>query len=231
VAMPGEAYFQPGLFAFLRELRENNDREWFASNRERYEAELRGPFLRFISDFEPLLHTISPHFRSDPRPSGGSLFRIHRDTRFSKDKSPYKTAAAAHFPHVRGRDVHAPGYYLHLEPGSVFAGAGLWRPDAVGLAAVRRAIAADRSPWKRLVGDQRLLATFELHGEKLKRPPAGWEPDHPLIEDLKRKDFILSTSFTEQHACAPDFLDQFAERCRLSAPFMRFLTTSVGLEW
>ena len=126
--MLGVPYFQEGLFTFLKELRANNDREWFAANRERYETQVREPFVRFISDFEPILHQISPHFRADPRPSGGSLFRIYRDTRFSKDKSPYKTAAAAHFPHERGRDVHAPGYYLHLEPGSVFAGAGLWRP-------------------------------------------------------------------------------------------------------
>ena len=229
--MSEPSHFGAGLFRFLAELAENNNREWFSANRERYESEVREPFLGFISDFEPLLHAISPHFVANPRPNGGSLFRIHRDTRFSKDKRPYKTAAAAHFPHERRRDVHAPGFYLHLEPGHVFAGAGLWHPDAQSLGAVRQAIAAQRSPWRRLISDRQFLGTLELHGEKLKRPPAGCDPGHPLIEDLKWKDFVAATSFSEQQACQADFLERFAAACRVAAPFTKFLTTSLGLEW
>ncbi len=102
--------FSPGFFRFLRELKANNRREWFEANKQRYEAEVKGPMLRFIAEFGARLRTVSKHFDADPRPVGGSMFRIYRDTRFAKDKSPYKTAVAEHFPHrAGGKDVHAPG--------------------------------------------------------------------------------------------------------------------------
>src|SRR5712691_13432329 len=131
--MTDEGYFSPELFDFLLELRENNTREWFQSNKDRYEEVVRDPFIRFIADFGPRLQQISPQLVADPRPMGGSLFRIYRDTRFAKDKSPYKTAASAHFSHLMRKDVHAPGFYVHLEPGSSFAGSGLWHPEPVTL--------------------------------------------------------------------------------------------------
>jgi len=105
------AYFGPGLFDFFRDLAHHNERAWFQANQRRYEAEVKLPMLHFIEDFGPRLKRMSAHFLADPRPVGGSLFKIHRDTRFSKDKSPYKTNAAAHFRHREGsRDVHAPGF-------------------------------------------------------------------------------------------------------------------------
>lgn len=142
-------HFTPELFRFLRELKRNNTREWFLANKERYEVFVRAPFLRFVGDFGPLLRRISPQFVADPRPVGGSLFRIYRDTRFSKDKRPYKTQVAAHFPHgAAGKDVHAPGFYLHLEPGGCFAAAGLWHPDPPALAEVRDAIVERPAAWR-----------------------------------------------------------------------------------
>ena len=141
--------FGPELFAFLVELRANNDRDWFAANKARYEADVLEPALAFIEDFGFRLQGISPHFRADPRRSGGSLFRIHRDTRFSKDKSPYKTNTGMYFRHERGKDAHAPGYYLHLAPGEVFGGGGIWHPDAPALAAIREAIVRDPDGWRR----------------------------------------------------------------------------------
>ena len=113
--MAREPHFTPALFKFLRELNKNNTREWFQANKDRYETDVRNPMLGFIADFAPYLEGLSPQFVAEPRRSGGSMFRIHRDTRFSKDKSPYKTHAAAQFGHARGKDVHAPGFYLHLE--------------------------------------------------------------------------------------------------------------------
>jgi uncharacterized protein (DUF2461 family) len=110
------ASFSPELFSFLADLRANNNRDWFAANKDRYEDHLLEPALAFIEDFAPLLEKISPHFRADPRPSGGSLFRIYRDTRFSKDKSPYKANVGIHFKHERAKDTSAPGYYLHIGP-------------------------------------------------------------------------------------------------------------------
>ena len=111
------------LFEFLLDLRANNDREWFAENKRRYEQHVKEPLLAFIEDLEPHLHSVSEHFVADTRANGGSMFRIYRDVRFSKDKSPYKTQAAVQFRHEAGKSVHAPGFYLHLEPDQVFADA------------------------------------------------------------------------------------------------------------
>ena len=116
---------KPALFDFMRELKANNERPWFEANKARYRAEVRDPMLDFIEAFAEPLAEISPHFRADPRPNGGSLFRIYRDTRFAKDKTPYKTNVGAHFRHEAGKDAHAPGFYLHLEPGMCFAGCGV----------------------------------------------------------------------------------------------------------
>lgn len=229
--MSGSAYIRPDLFQFLRELRENNNREWFQANKRRYESQVKEPLLGFIAEFGTRLSGISPHYLADPRPVGGSLFRIYRDVRFSKDKSPYKTAAGLHFRHERGKDVHAPGFYLHLEPDGVFAGTGIWHPDTKTLGKIRDAIVADPSRWQRIVSDEAFRAVFTLEGDSLKRAPKGYDPDHPLIEDLRRKDFIAATSFGEEEACASDFMDRFTEVCRRAGPFMEFLTTAIGLPW
>ena len=142
------AHFTSALFQFLRDLRENNNRPWFDANRSRFEDDVREPLTRFVVEFAPHLHEISPHFVADPRPSGGSVFRIYRDTRFSKDKTPYKTNMGAHFRHAAGKDVHAPGFYLHLEPDEVFMACGLWHPDPPAQALVRDAIVARDRDWE-----------------------------------------------------------------------------------
>jgi uncharacterized protein (TIGR02453 family) len=151
--------------------------------------------------------------------------------RFSKDKTPYKTQAALHFRHEVGKDVHGPGYYLHLEPGSVKAAAGMWHPDAPTLAKVRDAIVASPDRWRRIMSGKGFSANNRLEGESLKRPPKGYDPNHPLIEYLKLKDFIVTRSLTEEDAYSPDFMRRFAGACSESAPFMEFLTTAVGLPW
>src|ERR1051325_7956607 len=102
-----EASFGPELFSFLGDLRANNNREWFAANKQRYEEQLLEPALAFIEAFAPRLEKISPHFRADPSPSGGSLFRIYRDTRFAKDKTPYKTNLGIHFRHEAAGNAYA----------------------------------------------------------------------------------------------------------------------------
>ena len=229
--MPQTPHFTPSLFAFLRELSRNNNREWFLANKARYERDVRDPLLRFIEDFAPHLRRISPHFVADPRPVGGSLFRIYRDTRFSRDKRPYKTVAAAQFRHEQGKDVHAPGFYLHLEPGNVFAGAGLWHPDAETLRAVRDAIVERPGAWKRAVSGKTFRERFELGGNALKRPPRGYDPEHPLIDDVKRKDFVAMTAFAASEVFEPDFLERYAEVSRRTRPFMRFLTGAVGMSF
>ena len=210
--MAGEpsAHFTPALFEFLDELSDNNNREWFQANKERYERDVRDALVRFVADFAGKLEEISPHMVADPRPSGGSVFRIYRDVRFSKDKSPYKTNSGIHFRHEVGREVHGPGFYLHLEPGNVFGGAGIWMPSSKTLANIREAIVANPGKWERIVNDQDFTSTFTLEGDSLKRAPKGIDSNHPLIEDLKRKSFVAGTTFTQDDACSPGFIGAYA---------------------
>jgi len=224
-------YISRELFDFFRELRTHNRREWFIEHKERYEQQVRRPLQLFIMDFEQSLRGISTHFRADPRPQGGSLFRIHRDVRFSPDKSPYKTHAGIQFRHEQGGNVHAPGFYLHLEPGNVFAAVGIWRPDSRALRGIRDAIVADPATWLQAVSDAQFAASYRLGGDSLKRPPRDYDPGHPLIEELKRKDFIASAPLSEEEASAPDFLERYARLSGAAKPFMRFLTRSLDLPW
>jgi uncharacterized protein (TIGR02453 family) len=212
------------LFAFLAELKRHNNREWFNANKDRYLAEVREPMLSFVGSIAAPLGQISRHIVVDPRPTGGSLMRIYRDTRFSRDKTPYKTNVAMHFRLDAPRDVETPGYYLHLEPGDVFMGAGIWHPGADSLRAVRERIVKDPRGWKaaRRVG-------LSLDEEVLKRPPRGFDPDHPLIGDLKRLSFTSGVRFSERQACAPDFAARFVAACRRQTPLMRFLARAMGL--
>lgn len=227
--MSNKTYITPELFTFFRELQENNNREWFQTNKERYEKQVREPLLEFITDFGLRLAEISPHYVADARKSGGSLFRINRDIRFSKDKSPYKTQAGVQFRHESGKDAHAPGFYLHLEPGGVFGGVGLWHPDTQTLNKIRDKIVAAPEKWERIKADEAFTSLFTLEGDSLKRAPKGYDPDHPLIEDLRRKDFIAVTPFSEDETCQPAFIERFAETCHTAAPFVGFLTTAIGL--
>jgi len=223
--------FTPALFDFLRELKRNNNRDWFQDNKSRYEKDVKDPLLVFIAEFADRVPEISPHIAAIPRATGGSMFRIYRDLRFSKDKTPYKTAAALHFRHERGKDVHAPGYYLHLEPGSVFMGAGIWKPDGETVSKIRSRIDAKPGEWREIIGNKTFTSTFSLEGDSLKRPPRGYDPDHPLIQDLKRKDFIGSLELSEDIVLRDDFLDFYVDLCLKSAPLMRFISLSIGLNW
>jgi uncharacterized protein (TIGR02453 family) len=222
------ATITPRTFAFLRDLALHNDRPWFGANKDRYLVEVRDPLLRFVAAFAPRLAKISPNMVADPRPVGGSLFRIYRDTRFSKDKTPYKTHAGMSFRHAGGRDVHGPVFYLHLQPGTVFSAAGIWRPPPETLAQVREAIVAHPERWRRVT---RACPLSEHEDDRLKRVPRGYAPDHPLAADLKRLSFTTATRFTQRDACAPGFLDRFEQACRKATPLMEFLTSAVGLKW
>ena len=229
--MTSSSHFRPALFEFLSELTENNNREWFQANKARYDRDVRDALANFVADFGERLQEISPHMVADPRPSGGSVFRIYRDVRFSKDKSPYKTNAGIHFRHEVGREVHGPGLYLHLQPGSVFAGVGIWRPNSSTVGKIRDAIVANPGRWTRIVGDAGFASAYSLESEALKRAPRGIDPDHPLIEHLKLKSFVAVTGFTEEEACSPDFIDVYVDACRTASPFAEFLTTAIGLDW
>ena len=227
--MTTNGYFGPGLFRFLKDLKLHNEREWFLANQQRYENDVRGPFLRLIADLAPGLKKISPNFVADPSPNRGSLMRIYRDIRFSKDKSPYKTHAAAHFWQAKDKDGVAPAYFLHLEPGNSVIGGGIWQPEPKALKKIRDKIAVDPKGWGRATTGGALGSTCHMTGESLKRPPAGYDPTHPFIDDIKRKDFALSTPLTDQEITGDDFLDLVLHRLRATAPFVQFLLDAVGL--
>jgi uncharacterized protein (TIGR02453 family) len=229
--MSKRPHFTPATFDFLRELRVNNNRDWFIANKSRYEEHARDPMLRFIGDFAERLERITPHLRADPRPVGGSLYRIYRDTRFSRDKTPYKTMLAAHFRHGSGKDSVAPGFYLHLEPDNCFSGSGLYQPESATLTKVRQALVDKADDWSATLGNKRFRTGATLWGEQLKKPPRGFPADHPHIEDLKRKHFIAVTKFEEKEVCAPGFLDRYTAACEAATPLVRFLTVALGEPW
>lgn len=220
--------FHPRLFQFLAELDEHNDRNWFSQHRERYERDVREPALAFIRAMAPALAKISKEMVASDKKVGGSLMRVHRDVRFSRDKSPYKTNVGIQFRHVAGKDVHAPGLYVHLALDSCFLGSGLWHPEREALAGIRRAIDERPEVWKKLWRGKG-LAQWSLGGEALKRPPRGFDPEHPLIDELKRKDFIAISEIGHDDVLDPGFPRFVATRFRATRPFLAFLTQAVGL--
>lgn len=223
------AHFTDATFEFLRDLARNNNREWFDANRERYEAHVKGAALRFIVDFAPRLTRISPHLRADPRPVGGSLFRIYRDMRFARDRRPYKTHLGIRFPHEQAKDVHAPGFYLHIAPGEVYVGCGIWHPDSDTLRRIRDAIVEDPDRWVAVRDDTGFRDWFGLDGDRLKRAPRGYDPGHPMVEDLKRKDLTAGAQLVPTAVTRADFVDAYAEICTAGTPFMRWLCDALNV--
>ena len=226
-----QASFGPGLFTFLADLRANNDRQWFAANKQRYEEELVEPALDFINAFGPRLEKISPHFRADARPSGGSLFRIYRDTRFSKDKSPYKTNLGIHFRHELAKDAHAPGYYLHIGPDEVVAGGGIWHPPTEEATRIREAIVSDPERWRRATRVGAFANRLELGGDSLKRVPSWADSEHPFADDLKRKDYFGWARLSEDDVVGKGFVDEYARICRAASPLMHFLCDALDVPY
>ena len=220
-----ETFFDPDLFAFLRQLKRHNDREWFAKNKERFHKGGVDAALAFITAFGGPLSEISQHFVADARPTRGSLFRIYRDTRFAHDKSPFKTHVGIQFSHAAGKDAHAPCFYLHLEPESCFVAAGVWHPDSRVLTRIRTAISTQPEKWAKAKGK------FELEGESLMRPPRGFDCAHKFIDDIKRKDYIASVPLTEAQICSPKLMRDFTAACKKMAPLVEFTTKALGLKY
>ena len=224
-------YFSKQTFDFLATLAENNNREWFDAHQQDYEDVVRAPALAFISDMADEMPAISPHFRASAKKAGGSLMRIHRDIRFGKDKTPYKTNIGIQFRHEVGKDIHAPGYYVHIEPGSCFVGVGLWHPDADALFKIREAIVKNGDAWVAARDDKTFSKHFTQEGDALANAPRGYAKDHPLMEDLKRKDFISLAELREATVTSKNFRPQVAENFRQAAPYMRFLCKALVLRF
>jgi uncharacterized protein (TIGR02453 family) len=224
--------FPRDFFAFLRELKAHNERPWFEANKQRFRDSVQAPMSAFIAAMAPRLSKISKSFVADPRPNGGSMFRIYRDVRFSKDKRPYKEHAACNFRHAAGKDVHAPGFYMHFAPGEVFFGGGMWMPPPDALAKIREAIAKKPAAWTAVKTDKRFAKMFDgVEGEALTRPPRGFDPDHPLISDIKRKSFYAMHQSSAKAAGSPQLLDEVGETLAAAAPLMKFLCNAQGVRF
>ncbi|MEA1902036.1 MAG: TIGR02453 family protein [Actinomycetota bacterium] len=225
-------HFTKGAFDFLRELEANNEKAWWEQNKERYIRVIREPALEFINDFGSRLDKISPEFVADSRTVGGSLMRPYRDVRFSADKTPYKTNVGIQFRHSLGKDVHAPGFYLHLEPGSCFAGAGLWKPEARVARDIRQAIHDDSGRWRKVAKSKTFADTWDLDGGDeytLKRIPKELEGDHPYPNDLRLKSFIAGAKLTQKQVTAEGFDADLARLFKKAGAFTRFLCDAIGV--
>ncbi len=229
--MPRYARFEPRTLRFLEALRANNNREWFKQHKTRYEEDVLDVALRFIISMQDPLADIAPRFTAVPTRVGGSLMRVYRDTRFSKNKLPYKTNIGIQFRHEQAKDVHSPGYYVHIDPDQVFIGAGMWRPDSEPLRGIRERIVARPAEWQRAIGGPTFRRQFDLGGEKLTRPPRGFDKDHECIEDIKRKSFIAVREFKVADCLKPQFQRTVETSFRTAEPFMHFLCSAVGVRF
>ena len=220
------AGFDDNFFRFLRELKAHNTREWFADHKARYTTDVEAPALEFVRAFAPRLKDISPRFVARPTRMGGSLFRIHRDTRFSPDKTPFKTHIAMRFPHDGKGVVRPPSFYLHLAPGECIGGGGLYHTDMPALRRIRSRIDVVPHEWQAV-----RQSGFAIEGDQLKRVPAGFSQDHAFAEDLKRKDYFAIDRFSLDDVASADFVDRYAAECRRVAPLVQFLAASLDLPW
>ncbi|HEX5306891.1 MAG TPA: DUF2461 domain-containing protein [Dyella sp.] len=224
-------YFSPATFRFLTALDRHNSREWFLDHKADYERHVREPFLALIADMQAPLAKISPHYRADARKNGGSLFRIHRDTRFSHNKLPYKPWQGARFFHERRHEIAAPSFYVHIQPGDCFAGGGMWHPEPDDLKRIRGFLADNPAAWKKATQGKAFRERFQFWGESLSRPPRGFDPAHELIDDLKRKDFAAGQGFDETLACSPQLLPTLVDIYRHLAPLNDYLCAAQELEF
>jgi len=224
-------FFSEESFAFLKELAANNSRDWFNEHKPRYEQVVREPALAFIRAMAPELKRFAPHFVAVDKKVGGSLMRIHRDVRFSKNKQPYKTNIGIQFRHELGKDVHAPGFYFHIEAHEVFVGAGIWHPDSDTLKKIRTYIDAHPTRWEDGRDDSGFSKAFQLAGDSLSRAPKGYAPDHPMIEDLKRKDFIGIAPLMPELLMQDDLTGLISSYFETATPFMQQLCRAVGVQY
>ncbi len=222
-------YFSSQTFQFLTRLTLNNSREFFEQHKAEYERNVREPALALIRDFAPRLRGISRHFVASDKKVGGSLMRVNRDVRFSADKSPYKTNVGIQFRHEAGKDVHAPGLYLHVSPEECFLGSGIWHPEPEVLALIRERILEKPKAWQKAAFAPSFREHFELSGDSLKRAPRGIGADHPFVRDLMRKDHIAILSLTERQVVSRNLPEMMAERLALSRPYLKFLCAAQGL--
>ena len=226
--------FGSGAITFLRALARHNDRAWFEAHRAAYEAEVRDPMRALVEEMDVRLARIAPEMVGDP---ARSIFRIHRDVRFSKDKSPFKTHAAAQFYHRdagRGAGVDAVGagasFYFHLDPADSFVAGGIWMPARPALDAIRVAIAADPEGFEAIVTAPAFRRRFGgLEDEAvLRRMPRGYADDHPAARWLRYRSFIGYQALTRDEVASPRLPATLERSFRALLPLVRWLNSALG---
>lgn len=225
------AGFKPETIKFLKDLKKNNNRDWFNENKSRYEEQVLDVALHFIQSMQDPLKDIAPHFTAIPKRMGGSLMRVYRDTRFSRNKLPYKTNIGIQFRHEQAKNVHAPGYYVHIDPDEVFLAAGMWMPEPEPLLSIRQRIAEKPAEWQRAKEDKAFARHFELDGTSLTRPPRGFDRNHRMIEDIQLKSFIAIKNMKHDDALSPQFQRKVEAAFPAATPYMRFLCKAVGVQF
>ena len=228
--------FTPKAFTFLRGLRKHNRKEWFEAHRTEYEQELKQPLAALIEEMDVQLATIAPEIVGSPKKSA---FRIHRDVRFSKDKSPYKTHVACWFFHrdigtrMQSEAVHGgAGFYLHISPGECFCGGGIWMPPRPALLKIREALVDDLEGWDAIVGDRRFRRRFGALDQEgmLTRVPRGYPADHPAAAWLRYQSFTAGTPLTDEQVTSPRLPALLAGHYAAMTPFVRWLNLALGLK-
>ena len=225
------AGFSKPTTTLLTELAENNNRAWFLENKSRYERDVQGVALDYIAAMGPRIAQLSDYFLALPQKSGGSLMRVYKDTRFARGQDPYKTNIGIQFRHELAKDVHAPGFYVHIEPDACFIGAGMWRPEPPALAKIRQRIVEQPKQWQKVRANKAFSEHWTLGGTGLKKAPRGFAEDHPHIEDLKRKDFIAGHDLPGAAIATAQFVDLSTEYFKAAAPLMKFLCASLELNY
>jgi uncharacterized protein (TIGR02453 family) len=225
------SFFNHQTLSFLQQLSNNNNRPWFNERKSLYEQSVREPSLAFIEAMEPSIKSLSPNFTAVAKKTGGSLMRIYRDARFSSDKTPYKTNIGIQFRHTAGKDVHAPGFYLHISPDTCFVGAGIWRPNSKALSNIREMISDSPNAWKNITRHNTFKRYYTLSGDSLKTYPRGYAKDHPMINDLKRKDFIAIHPLTHEEILSPNVTKTIHHRFKVASDLMDYLCNALELPY
>lgn len=222
---PFEGFPKEGI-SFFRRLKKNNNRPWFEKHKNEYEEFARIPMQSLIASLQPAFARFAPEYELNPK---RAIFRIYRDIRFSKDKTPYKTHIAAHFvSRSTSKGLEGSGFYLHIDPEEAFIGGGIYMPDGDQMKKIRAAIAGHGAEFLSIVNGRAFKKSFGvLSGEKLKRIPHGYDEDHPMAEWLKLKQFFVGASWPPTRARKPSFVDDVAKACERAMPLVSFLNRAI----
>jgi uncharacterized protein (TIGR02453 family) len=221
---PGFGGFPPAAMTFFRGLKKNNTREWFQPRKEIYEEKVRGPMLELVGALMRRLADFAPDHVGDP---GKAIYRIYRDTRFSKNKTPYKTHIAAVFPR-RDLEKHGGGgYYFSVSPDEIEVGGGVYMPAPENLRAIRGYLAEHHEEFRRIATAREVRRLFgEVYGDRLSRVPKGFAPDHPAADLLRMKQFLLFKTLDAKLAATPKLYRELSIRFEAMTPFLEFLNRS-----